>query len=223
MTVTRSCLRQEIRDTLMRWILEGVLKPGDRLAEQHLVREFETSPEPVREALQALEALGYLTTTPQGETRVREVPASEMRDAFRVRALLEREAAHVSTLAPAPDWNELRTAVDGIEAAARAGDLTTYVRNDEAFHRALVAASGNSVLLHHWDMLQVATRILVTIRSGILDVQGTAPEHRVILEALERRDSALAGELVFAHIDRVADLLQKRAADESPAAEQTPA
>jgi DNA-binding GntR family transcriptional regulator len=211
MTVSRSCLRQEIRDALVRRILEGELKPGDRLVELHLAEEFQTSQAPVREALRELEALGYVTTATYRGTRVREVPATEMRNAFRVRALLEREAAEAAARTFASDSEALRAAVDGIEAAAAAGDVKTYVRHDERFHHALVAGSGNPVLVRHWNLLLVPTRILVVIRSGIVDIDKTGKEHRPILEALERGDAELAGRRVYEHINRIAERLHEAA------------
>lgn len=212
MSVDRSCLRQEIRDSLLRRILEGALKPGDRLVEMHLAREFHTSQAPVREALRELEALGYVTTATYRGTRVREIPATEMRDAFRVRALLEREAAEAAAVAPDADWGELRAAVEGIEKTAASGDVKSYVRHDERFHRTLVASSRNPVLARHWSLLLVPTRILVVIRSGIVDIGETGKEHHPILDALERRDAALAGQLVYEHVNRIASRLEDAAA-----------
>src|SRR6266571_6427067 len=146
---SRKSMSQEIRDALLLRMLEGKYKPGERLVEMRLAAEFRTSQAPVREALRQLEALGYVDTVPHRGTRVREVPATEMRDAFRLRALLEREAAEAAARAPQPDWKDLRAAVEGIERAAAAGNVRSYVRHDHTFHRTLVARSGNAVLLRH--------------------------------------------------------------------------
>lgn len=211
MTASRSCLRQEIRDALLRRILEGDLKPGDRLVEMQLAEEFHTSQAPVREALRELEALGYVTTTTYKGTRVREIPATEMCDALRVRALLEREAAAAAADADG-DWDELRAAVEGIEAAVVSGEVSGYVRHDELFHRALVTRCGNPVLIRLWNQLLVPTRILVVIRSGVVDMAETAPQHRPILDALEDGDAAVAGQRMFEHIDGVATRVAQAAA-----------
>lgn len=78
-------------------------------------------------------------------------------------------------------------------------------------NRTLVASSGNPVLVRHWNLLLVPTRILVVIRSGIIDISEPAKEHRPILEALERGDATLAGQRVYEHINRIAERLQQAA------------
>ncbi len=98
---------REIRDVLLRRILEGKYQPGERLVELQLAAEFHTSQGPVREALRELEALRYVETAPHRGTRVRAVSPTEMRDAYRLRALLEREAAIAAAQAPDPDWEKM--------------------------------------------------------------------------------------------------------------------
>src|SRR5438876_11945195 len=114
---SRKSMSQEIRDALLLRMLEGKYKPGERLVEMQLAAEFRTSQAPVREALRLLEALGYVETVPHRGTRVREIPATEMRDAYRLRALLEREAALAAAQQPDADWQALRAAVAGLERA----------------------------------------------------------------------------------------------------------
>lgn len=210
MIASRHSMGREIRDALLRRILEGTYKPGERLVELQLAAEFHTSQAPVREALRQLEALGYVETTPHRGTRVREIPPTEMRDAYRLRALLEREAAEAAARAPDGDWEEMRAAVARIERAADDGNVRGYVRHDETFHRGLVARSNNPVLVRHWDLLLVPTRILVALRSGHIDMRETGKEHRPILEALERGDARLAGRLVYDHLNHIAVRLDPR-------------
>jgi DNA-binding GntR family transcriptional regulator len=211
MISSRHSMGREIRDALVHRILEGKYQPGERLVELQLAAEFHTSQAPVREALRQLEALQYVETTPHRGTRVREVPATEMRDAYRLRALLEREAAETAARALHADWEQMRAAVLGIERAADAGNVRGYARHDEAFHRALVARSENPVLLRHWDLLLVPTRILVALRAGVIDMGKTAKEHRPILEALERHDAVVAGQLAYDHVNRIAARLDPAA------------
>jgi DNA-binding GntR family transcriptional regulator len=53
-------------------------------------------------------------------------------------------------------------------------------------------------------MLLVATRVLVVLRSGAVDMRVTAREHRVLLEAIRAGDAALAGRLAYEHVRRKA-------------------
>src|SRR5262249_53910326 len=62
MAVRRDCMRGQIRRELLRRIIEGHYKPGDRLVELQIAREFDTSQAPVREALRELEAVRLVET-----------------------------------------------------------------------------------------------------------------------------------------------------------------
>ncbi|HEY9480012.1 MAG TPA: GntR family transcriptional regulator [Gemmatimonadaceae bacterium] len=215
MSLTRHSVREQIRDALMARILDGRYAPGQRLVELQLAGEFESSQAPVREALRELEALRFVESLPHRGTRVRTVPPTEMRDAYRVRAALERAAAesaartHGNEGAHGNDWKKLRAAVSGIEKAAAKHDVRAYVRHDERFHRALVEHAANPVLLHHWELLHVSTRALVVLRSGAIDMSRTAAEHRPILDAVEGGLVEQAGMLAFEHANQIADCLER--------------
>jgi DNA-binding GntR family transcriptional regulator len=207
MSLNRRSIREQIRDTLMERILDGTYPPGYRLVELQLAAEFESSQAPVREALRELEALRFVHSRPHAGTRVREVPPSEMRDAYRVRAVLERSAAESAAGLRGVDWKTLEAAVVGIERAAERHDVRAYVRHDESFHRSLVELAANPVLQQHWEMLFVSTRARVVLRSGAVDMARTAAEHRPILEAMRKGQAERAGKLAFEHANHIADCL----------------
>jgi DNA-binding GntR family transcriptional regulator len=209
MSLNRRSVREQIRDTLMERILDGTYPPGHRLVELQLAAEFESSQAPVREALRELEALRFVHSRPHGGTRVREVPPSEMRDSYRVRAVLERSAAESVARLHGADWKKLETAVSGIEHSAERRDVRAYVRHDESFHRSLVELAANPVLQQHWEMLFVSTRARVVLRSGAVDMARTAAEHRPILEAMRKGQAERAGELAFEHANHIADCLER--------------
>ena len=155
--------------------------------------------------MRELETLGYVATATYRGTRVREIPRTEMRDAFRVRAALEREAVRAGAAAGTIDVAALKSSVAGIEKAAAAADVNAFVKHDEAFHRTLVAGGRNPVLERHWDLLLVSTRIRALIRTGVIDIHETGNEHRPILDAIARADADVAGRLVREHIEELAD------------------
>ncbi|HET7552482.1 MAG TPA: GntR family transcriptional regulator [Gemmatimonadaceae bacterium] len=207
MSLNRRSVREQIRDTLMERILDGTYPPGYRLVELQLAGEFESSQAPVREALRELEALRFVHSRPHAGTRVREVPPGEMRDAYRVRAALERLAAESAARVRDVDWKTLEAAVSGIERSVERHDVRAYVRHDESFHRSLVELAANPVLQQHWEMLFVSTRARVVLRSGAVDMARTAAEHRPILEAMRKGQAERAGRLAFEHANHIADCL----------------
>lgn len=159
----------KISDVIMQqleaMILEGTLKPGQRLPpERELARQFEVSRPSLREAVQKLAARGLLTSCQGGGTFVSEDLGSSLSD-----PLLELFRSHPESRY---DLLEFRHALEGISAyyaalrstaadkaeiQARFDELQQYhaekafdreVEADVAFHLAIAAAAHNVVLLH---------------------------------------------------------------------------
>ncbi len=203
----RRCLRDEIREALLTRILEGSLRPGDRIIELQLAREFRTSQGPVREALRELEALRVVETAPFRGTRVRPVTPEEIAQAAEVRGLLEELAARQLPRCE-PGWlKRLARELDLLEAAARRKDLRSYARHNYNFHRMIVEAAGNRPLLQAWEVLAIEVNTLLTLsrRQGM--VQRVLREHRPILRALERGDRARAARLLRRHARSVVQMV----------------
>src|SRR6476646_5070508 len=82
-----------VREQLQDAILEGVLKPGERLRAEALAQRFGTSRTPVREALLQLEAQGLVEVEPNRGAVVKAFDAADLLDLYELRALLEPQAA----------------------------------------------------------------------------------------------------------------------------------
>jgi len=203
----RRCLRDEIREALLTRILEGSLRPGDRIIELQLAREFRTSQGPVREALRELEALRVVETAAFRGTRVRPVTPEEIAQAAEVRGLLEELAARQLPRCE-PGWlKRLARELDLLEAAARRKDLRSYARHNYNFHRMIVEAAGNRPLLQAWEVLAIEVNTLLTLSRRQGTVQRVLREHRPILRALERGDRARAARLLRRHARSVVQMV----------------
>ena len=76
-------------------ILNGALKPGERLAEIPLAERLEVSRTPVRHALALLDAEGLITSAGARGYEVRRFKVREILDAIDVRGALEGMAARL--------------------------------------------------------------------------------------------------------------------------------
>ena len=83
-----SPLRQRLKDVLLRRILGGAYKSGERLIELRIAQEFGTSQAPVREALRDLEATGLVISKPRRGTYVAEVLSEGLSEIYAVRGAL---------------------------------------------------------------------------------------------------------------------------------------
>src|SRR3982751_1113296 len=102
-----------VRDLLEEAILEGELKPGERLRAEALAQRFGTSRTPIREALLQLEAHGLVEVEPNRGAVVKTFAPAALRDLYEVRALLEpHAAARAATRIRAEDVTRLEALCD---------------------------------------------------------------------------------------------------------------
>ncbi|WP_422927992.1 GntR family transcriptional regulator [Singulisphaera sp. PoT] len=195
----RNCMSDRIRRELAARIIDGRLKPGERLIELAIAREFDTSQTPVREALRELESSRLVESVPYRGTRVREVGAEEMAEAYAVRAALEQMAAELAAARLGGDVSDLRRSLAGLHKAAKGRDREGYARHDLDLHRGILEASGNRVLLQVWESLAFETRVRLTLARGGLDLVAEARKHDAIIDALEAGDGKAAGLLLRKH------------------------
>ena len=92
--------------------------------------------------------------------------------------------------------------------------MDTYETWDEAFHRALVAATGNRMLMALHEVLNRARKDVVwgTLRKALLKPERRefySTEHGRIVEAIRNRDPAAAGAAMRGHIGTMVGIYSK--------------
>src|SRR4051794_41035822 len=147
-------LRQKLKEALLRRILGGHYDPGERLVELRIAEEFGTSQGPVREALRELEATGLVTNIPRRGTYVSEVMGEGLREIYTVRGALEEQATRILTKRGGADLAALQQEVDFMRTAAAEGTVQGMIEHSVKFHRAIMEAAGNRLLLNIWQSLQ---------------------------------------------------------------------
>lgn len=192
-------LREQIRERIVEGIVSGRWKPGERIVERRIAMELEVSQTPVREALRELEALRLIESAPNKGVRVRTLTAADLEEIYPVRAGLEQIAAELAAPKLSADVSVLESEVAALCAADREGDTEGQARHTVAFHRELVRASGNSVLLHTWESLGIEVWTALSIRWLGTRQQSYAEEHQAVVEAFRRRDPRVS-ELVKEHV-----------------------
>lgn len=196
--VVRS-LRELIREHIVEGIVSGRWKPGERIVERRIATELDVSQTPVREALRELEALRLIESAPNKGVRVRNLEAADLEEIYPVRAGLEQLAAELAAPRLGDDVSMLEPEVAALREADRTSDVESQVRHTVAFHRELVRASGNSVLLHTWESLGIGVWTALSIRWLGTRQQSYAEEHEAVVEAFRRRDPQV-GLLVKEHV-----------------------
>lgn len=219
-------LSDTIAHELERRILEGSLKPGDRLqAERELAAELGVSRPSLREANQKLVSKGLLHSRQGGGTFVTDRleagftdPWSEMlrqhpdiqSDLLEFRRMLETEsaglAARRATDADLQRIGDAYARVEGLFAQGPSAEVfAEQVRADLAFHQAIAEASHNVMIGHLTASLFRVThdnidRNLRHLRRLEDDWQELRRQHAAIWEGLRTRNAGAAQAAVERHI-----------------------
>jgi DNA-binding GntR family transcriptional regulator len=215
MNTSRRALRHDVRDGLVRGILEGDFGPGDRLIEMHIAKEYGTSQGPVREALRELEMLGFVRSEPHRGTYVRDPWQRGMLELYELRGALEEFAARMATPKLRNDTSALQAEVDGMAAAAVRNDVHAAVEHSERFHRLIIEASGNQLLETVWSSLSITDHTALTMVTLSLDLATLAGAHQPIVDAIAAGDIELACRVSREHQAWFEDLLSATAEEGS--------
>jgi DNA-binding GntR family transcriptional regulator len=121
----------------------------------------------------------------------------ESRDAYQVRAVLEKLAVQLGAARLRERLRELRTEADATLSAAKCGNVTRFLHHNIRFHQMIVEAADNAVLQRTWAAL-VFTVGARAVRTAS-DLTAVAREHREIVEAIARGDTKAAGRILRRH------------------------
>jgi DNA-binding GntR family transcriptional regulator len=206
--VQRASVRGQILDALRTALVGGELKPGEVYSAPALGERFGVSATPVREAMQQLALEGAVEVVPNRGFRVIVRGARELAELAEVRALIEVPVMlRLARTVPAERWAQLRPLAEATVRAATSGCRATYAESDRAFHRAVLALSGNEQLVGiAEDLHRRAQWPLVggPVARGCADLVADASEHLALLEALTASDLDTVRTLMRDHVTSTA-------------------
>jgi DNA-binding GntR family transcriptional regulator len=136
-------------DLIRRAILDGTLRPGQRLTEEGLAGELQISRTPVREALRVLQAEGLIQSAPYQGSTVRSYSIDDLDDIYQLRAVLEGHAARRA--AQRITEEDVATLKDSCARLVSLGDATDenvarIVEENLFFHTKILEIAGSSRL-----------------------------------------------------------------------------
>jgi DNA-binding GntR family transcriptional regulator len=188
---------ERVREYLEKRIIEGDLRPGQRLIEKDISQELGLSRSPVREALRSLTADGLVEFHPRRGGYVTYFSLEEIGDTFLVFEALETLSTGLAaTGITGPQIKALRRLLLDMRRAVAADDVGKYFQLNARFHQTIYQAAGNRPLER---LLLNLGKQLTRFRFAALGTPGrvaiSLQEHRRLVAALERGDEARAIEL----------------------------
>jgi len=196
-------LRELVFETLREAIINGVLKPGERLMEVQLAEELGVSRTPVREAIRKLELEGFVVMIPRKGAYVAGISLKDVADVFEVRAALESLAAGLAAeRITDEEIEELERVLVKQQSLAESDRLEDIIRADTDFHDVLYRASRNERLIQIVSHLREQIQ---RFRTASLSQPGrmrlALEEHKEIVEAIAERNVEKAQALAREHIE----------------------
>jgi DNA-binding GntR family transcriptional regulator len=195
-------LYEQVAERLRQQIFSRELEPGSRIDEQKLAEEYGISRTPMREALKVLATEGLVTMQMRRGCHVAEMSAEDVRQVYRLLALLEGDAAmEVAERASEEDLASLRELHERLEKQVRLRDA--FFTTNEQFHLRLLMIAGNRWRLQIVNDLR---KVMKLNRHHSLFHQGrlteSLAEHRALMQALEQRDPAAAAAVLRTHFEK---------------------
>ncbi len=194
---------QRVTEAIRSLILSGELAPGSRIGQEALAARFNVSRIPVREALSRLESDGLVVLKPSSSAWVARLDLEECVEIYKIRERIEPLAlseaiAHMSD----EDIDALERLMLDVE---QSNDDEEFLRRDREFHLACYRFTGmqqlGSMAERFWNTTQHYRRLFmqsVTRGNGWV----IHAEHRLIVDAIRRRDAEGAGNVLHEHIRR---------------------
>ena len=183
-------------------ILRGELSPGSRLVIQELANQLGVSQIPIREALQRLQADGFVEVVPYLGTRVTEISADSIHETFEIKETLELVSAHGAcqrmTDEEFAQLEEILRKMDTLVG----GDIDGWSQQNVRFHEFICDRAGTPLAAHlmtkvldHWERLRRCH--LSEVLAQRIDV--AHKEHWDMFHALQSRDPERVDKVIRDH------------------------
>lgn len=186
----RQTVREKIYNTMLEWIVNGTLQPGEKILDTEIAQYFSASRTPVREAIQLLADQRLIEITPGRASRVAPIDLELARSNYLLMGKLNALAAELAgSRLDKAFLSGLRLRLAEMNSAVEQGDYKGIITADYAFHYAFFEEAGNPFLKDFFRNLYAhCLRIETLYFSRGNDFSESVRQHTMILDALSAGD-----------------------------------
>jgi DNA-binding GntR family transcriptional regulator len=200
------------RNSIRTSILRGEFGSSGKLTLSDIADRLGTSVTPIREALRDLAAEGLVDIDPHKGARVHDPSTAELRETYALRVILEAKAMSEAALLP------LTVRIAACDQADRLADqmetepdVPVWAELNRAFH-AEIAVALKSEWPRLYTLIETLRNFSLLPVTSALNREATLMrqadrEHRLLIEAIRRGDSAEAGSITEKHLRRTRQVL----------------
>jgi GntR family transcriptional repressor for pyruvate dehydrogenase complex len=229
-SIKRTKISEDIANQIKRLIVDGKLKPGDKLPpERELIKQLGVSRPSLREALNSLVTMGFLEVRQAKRTFVKSVAskliedplallikadAQKIFDLIEVRKAIETWAAfHAAQKASGEDIERLDVIIREMKKAFEEG--RSWEKEDADFHMAIAKATHNTIHMHImsgiYDLLRESMAKIFIDRDK---VKKLVNHHQQIFNAIKSRSPEKARQKTLDHLNYVESEVKKATSQE---------
>src|ERR1700730_3747496 len=183
-------------------------RTGESVKLSEIAAKFQLDQDSVSKIFAEFQTLGMVTLSENLSAVVHSPNPKEMQEAYEIRAALEEIGGRAAARALKGNTAALQRELDAMRSAFRHRDVDSFVEHDVTFHRSILQASRNEVLLRVWDSLAVDLRIRGAIGKVLTDLREVVESHQPIVDALEKGRGREAGLLLRNHVETLSEYIK---------------
>ena len=204
-------LGEVVFEYLRNAILNGELKPGERLMEVTIAEQLGVSRTPVREAIRKLEKESFVIMIPRKGAYVADLTKKDILEVLEIRKELEGFAASLAAERMTYEEKEtLGKIMEQFNEALIASDKKTMIECDNAFHSAIFHATKNGRLITMiYDLHDQFQRFRLIYFSEFHNYKEIQQSHGRIFDAILSNDAEAAKQEAESHVESIRGLVNK--------------
>lgn len=195
---------EQFYHSIKKMIFNGYFKPGDRIVETQLAKDFNVSKSPIREAIRILEKEGLVIVDEKSRVIVYKPTKKDVEEVYFCRMALESFAVNVATKqATDDDILDLEDVLNKTEQAIQSNEEDdTIISLNEMFHRTIINQTNNLRLRKQIDDLK---SLIYFFR--ILNFQGDSrstvilEQHREVFSLIKAKEPEKAAKAMIKHLE----------------------
>lgn len=180
--------KNEIREVLLKHILTGQYRPGERLSLPGIAKELEVSVTPIREALTQLSETGIINYVANRGFFLSELSGDEAQEIYELMAVLECNALKKSSFTV----EQLDELIEINAKLSKATDSIDILELDREFHQKLLENYTNNYALKIIVSLRVQISLYELAFWNNLNNEGSVQMHDEIIQSIKAGDLSSA-------------------------------
>jgi len=198
-------IAQFIYDNLKKLILDGELKPNQRITQKEIEDRFNVSSSPVREAIHRICAEQLLVRSERKYVLVQLISPEELKQLFEVVRILDSIAYSRSVLTMTDDdLNDLKRLTKELSNFYEKNDVINFIKTNMAIHNRIWQNCGNRFLYEALNQLAEKVEIYIVREDYVFfrrpgALKSSYKEHLQITKAIEDRDVKALSKIMQTH------------------------